>query len=394
MAHRTGKPAGTSGITKEEYELQCLLRNPTFQEEVVEYYRSVPLLHKILTPQEWKDWIQEKKRHGVSLKSSISPMAREEVDILCSPFVRWYGDRHFALIPTNRDEFDRFIAAHKALDYRVDGILPERDQYSMVTGIAKQTVNNAQARIQQRYPRVTSFVPTTFLAVLWTEPLRAARPTQVTDPWISFLKFLRDKYCPSLSLEQVESLLLQTSPGIMDLINMARLYHTAGLFDTAKIYIPIYEDTRAQDLDFKAIARWQREVYGKKKRAREDKYNLYLRCYDQLVKDRLSLRKIARREGIDRHTALRAIERAFQDILGKRYRKEEVPRESLLDHLKKCSTCSVRENLCPTGESLLNQEVRVQPGKELSIGVPSYDLNEVHTTTGGGRRTGRKKRAD
>jgi len=378
MAHRRRKPAGTSGLTKEEYELQCLLRNPTFQDEVVQYYRSVPLLHKILTPQEWKDWIREKKRHGVSLKPSVSPMMKEEVNSLCAPFVRWHGEKHFALVPTTRNEFDGFITAYKALDYRVEGIVPQFDEYSYATHIPMQTVHDAQVRMQRRYPRVTSFVPTVLLATLWTEPLRAARPTNLRDP----LWFLSERQ-------------LLANPGLMDPINLARLFHAAGLFDTAKVWIPIYEDTRAQDLDFEAIARWQLEVYGKKRRAREDKYDVYLRCYDQLIKDRPSVREIARREGISRHTALRAIDRAFQDIRGKRYRKEEVPGGSFLDHLNKCSSCSLGTNLCPTGDSLLNQEAGVHPGKELNIGVPLYDLSEVDTLRGGGgRRVGHNKRAD
>jgi hypothetical protein len=54
-------------------------------------------------------------------------------------------------------------------------------------------------------------------------------------------------------------------------------------FQAAPILIPVYEDTRAEDLSWEEIAKWQATLYGKKRRSRgEEDYAMLLDIWDEI----------------------------------------------------------------------------------------------------------------
>jgi len=125
-------------------------------------------------------------------------------------------------------------------------------------------------------------------------------------------------------------------------------------FRHAKLYVPIYPDTRKEDLDWKQIGRLQKKVYRTKRRAREDKYEKYLSAFDLFHEKHKSPNQIARILGLPLDQVRRAIRTAYRDILGQT--PEKRTGATFEEHSKTCPHFKAGQ-MCKHCNRLLNADV-------------------------------------
>jgi hypothetical protein len=147
------------------------------------------------------------------------------------------------------------------------------------------------------------------------------------------------------------------------------------MFDHAKLWIPIYDDTTAEDLDWDGINRARAQLYGRPRRAQHDQFAKRLVAWDRL-RDGLpgGMKALADRLRVSPSQGRAILATAWKDIMGgtafpgidRALRRVSRRQRSLTEdfhlHLAGCPVCSSGSSgaLCQAGDRILNLEQGVR----------------------------------
>lgn len=331
MAKQSHKTNATR-LTKQEYQRECLLRNPEFRDWLLRFRQLFPVLFDT---------------RGLPAKAVAG--FRGWLSRFPDIELKDYPPHHVALIPKKLGERYAEVFFLILRWFEVAGL------NRLLTPSSRVWRGQNRDSNLKEYCSVLSIDPSDY------QKLRAL--------FMQYFPALSDSaWEPALGVGTIERQgFVFWDPELWDLVaskaaeaGRSLLWSEArSFFDPfrhAKLYVPIYPDTRAEDLDWREIARAQEVAYEAKKRsrAREDKYQTYLAVYDLRLENK-SFREIARRLGLSLDQVQRAFQKAYRDIQG-RVPKKGAARSSFEEHIKTCSAYKAGE-LCDECNRLLNAEV-------------------------------------
>jgi hypothetical protein len=131
------------------------------------------------------------------------------------------------------------------------------------------------------------------------------------------------------------------------------------LADKVKIWIPVYEDTSSDDVDWGKIAGLQAFIYGMKRRARNDGYSRKLEIWDT-YQELKNCAAVGRKLNLPRTTVEEKYISVFKDIMGinpPRRLREKRAAGTPKNHFQECTKCKFAkrvEDMCPAGRALVN----------------------------------------
>jgi hypothetical protein len=243
-------------LNKSDFLAHCLWRNPLFRSDIVKFWQKLPPVLAI-TDLWYESDEAEDQEHRFGLNRTI-----------------WKpkGERHFVgTVKTYKDLSEAMAYIQFDLDdsrrgYEVLNLYADAKRYEELTGVSPAQRDKAILSFRHRWPLWSAGRLLNPHAVrVWD-----VRPGLLTTPesYASLGRSLRKSVQP---LEGDSS------------------NHLASL------WIPVYEDTRAEDIDWKQIAELQSALYGKKRRGKsEEKYELLLKIWDW-HEEGLSIPEIARK---------------------------------------------------------------------------------------------------
>lgn len=165
----------------------------------------------------------------------------------------------------------------------------------------------------------------------------------------TFLHGVFEPYRPSV----IVSLFNQNK---FDKAELKKQFNRIGGKLKVKIWIPIYEDTSSDDLEWKHISMLQELVYGIKRKSRPDLYERKLKVW-KTYQEVQNYAEVGKRLRLARKTVEDLYTSVFKDIMGfpltgkKRERRAKgIDGKS---HFAECEQCK-KGKLCPTGEVLVN----------------------------------------
>ena len=140
-----------------------------------------------------------------------------------------------------------------------------------------------------------------------------------------------------------------------------------------KIWIPIYEDTSSNDLDWKYISMLQELIYGVKHKSKPNLYERKLKVWNT-YQEVGNYAEVARRLSLPRKTVGDLYASVFKNIMGfpltGKMRERRVKGIDGKSHFAECQQYKKGE-LCPIGEVLANVDSGYQREKR---GLPDDDL--------------------
>jgi hypothetical protein len=152
--------------------------------------------------------------------------------------------------------------------------------------------------------------------------------------------------------------------------------------DEVKIWIPIYEDTSRDDVNWEEIAGLQNSIYGVRKQPKETKYLRKLRVWDMYSKTK-NYAEVGRRLASPRTTVEELYISVFKDIMG------TIPQGKLREkraigtsenHFEECQVCKSAKrpkDLCPAGRALVDincASQREETGKTRRYEDDEFDI--------------------
>jgi len=153
------------------------------------------------------------------------------------------------------------------------------------------------------------------------------------------------------------------------------------LADKVKIWIPVYEDTSSDDVDWGKIAGLQAFIYGMKRRARNDGYSRKLEIWDT-YQELKNCAAVGRKLNLPRTTVEEKYISVFKDIMGinpPRKLRDKRAAGTPKNHFQECTKCNSAtrfEDMCPAGWALVNQDHVSQ--RELTVGGSPEAFNKSH----------------
>jgi glutaredoxin len=152
--------------------------------------------------------------------------------------------------------------------------------------------------------------------------------------------------------------------------------------EKVRIWIPIYEDTSKDDVNWEEIAGLQNLFYGEKKR--QGNYVMKLRIWDLMTQVQ-NYTETGRRLGLSRSTVQEIHKSVFKDIMGTslkgKLREKRVAGVNPRSHFAECPQCSKANNAdqyCSIGRNLSEKDDGAQ--RELTIGKEPEDFSRPSWT--------------
>lgn len=153
------------------------------------------------------------------------------------------------------------------------------------------------------------------------------------------------------------------------------------LADKVKIWIPVYEDTSSDDVNWGRIASLQAFIYGTKRRARKKGYSGKLEIWDT-YQELKNYAAVGRKLNLPRTTVEEMYISIFKDIIGTSLKgklREKRAAGTAENHFQECSTCKSAKkfkDMCPAGRALVDQGYVSQ--RELTVGGSPEAFNKSH----------------
>jgi hypothetical protein len=226
-------------LTKDEFLSQCQVRNPKFRADLLTLWQALPpVLREAPTT-------KRTPRKVAFLDGQPIRDDRRKVDLpsFWTPCGQVYRVAH---IKTQGELASAELTIRLALS-TPDPLWHVLDlfeaEYSQCTGVSARQRDEILEAHRQKWPR-------------WSVG-RLRRP-HVPLWWSA-----RPSIVVGLSVAQHAGFLGDLPQGVEPAA-------AEEVFQAAPLMIPVYEDTRKEDLDWEDISKWQERVYGKKRRTRED----------------------------------------------------------------------------------------------------------------------------
>jgi len=337
-------------MTKNEFLLECLKRNPQFLEDITQFLRDFPAV------------FQRTGGHVTNLPASLSDL------------VEALTENVIAVRPQSSGDLDRM---QELLTLLGSGLLHGWTRLRWLDGEYYELLKRTRDDLAERVAAFAQRWPQFPVGLILTGNIRLWRPRAAhsLDPWEGMKRL--GECIPEISQAYGRDDFDRAFAEMERQGDRERLYADVGLsmFRAAKIWIPIYQDTTAEDLDWAEIARLQSQLYGRKKRSRSTLYMRYLKAYDLVhAGSRPHLREIAKQLVCSLDQAVRAIRKGYEHVTGAAYpgkRTARLQAAPFASHLKGCGKCGsakgTRGGLCATGDSLLDEEAGTAPLRERRV---------------------------
>jgi len=147
-----------------------------------------------------------------------------------------------------------------------------------------------------------------------------------------------------------------------------------------KIFVPIYEDTSKDNINWDYIEGLQDLYYGKKHRSRPDKYEIKLKIWDK-YQELKNYAAVAKELRLPRTTVEETYVSVYKDIIGTSLKGKKLRDKRAAgtpkNHFQECTKCKCAtrfEDMCPAGRALVNQDQVSQ--RELTVGGSPEAFNK------------------
>ncbi len=325
-------------LTKDEFLSECLIRNPRHRRDLIALWQELPPVFRELPV-----------RSGVAALIARGAPQPDIVKIRLPPFweacgtsysvarIKEAGELHSAMLAI------RMSFPAGGIGWQLVDLFRDQAQYTECTGVTPQQRDEILEAFRGKWP-------------LWSVG-RLHRP-HIPLWWSS-----RPTILVNREVAQRGAFLDELPQGVEPT-------RSEEAFQAAPLLIPIYQDTRAQDFDWKEIAKWQERVYGKKQRTRAaDDFRMLLDIWDRVHVKEERIPDIARdlRAAVSTTKSRYA---AVNRIISSGLDKEEakVALAAILPvarTIKQCQACMTlinagRLNLCSVHERLVNGETKSQ----------------------------------
>ncbi|MBI2371349.1 MAG: hypothetical protein HYV08_14160 [Deltaproteobacteria bacterium] len=327
-------------MDRQGFIIECLQRNPAFRRDVLEFRQRFPPIFALPDILALREVVRKALQH-------VPPR----------PAQAWVDDRHFRFACEGWEEWQ---VVERRLEPLLPGlgvktVQPWEAGYLHILGETKEAYGEALRALARRWPEMpvdylVRGVPVRLPYVVdpaLVDPERDA----IFGPYYEGIKGV-------LGEAQAEALRQAT-------VSLLRYEMADRMFRSARLYLPIFADTQASDLDWPAIRRLQEQTYG----GREEKGEPYETCLAawDLLTERSSLRRIKDRLRLKSVDAVyKMIQAVYSEVTrgpaaarGRGARR--APRTGLISHLKRCKKCRGGAAVCAGGERLLVKEIGVPP---------------------------------
>lgn len=314
-------------MDRETYQRECLLRNEHFLRDYLRLKQLAPPVFRL----------------SATLPADEARRLRAALDALVPWGCRWLDPEKttYAVVPQTTADLRAGWTALGYFPNKVDSVPIVAPEYTALLGVTHKGLSREAGVLAERWP-----------GIKWGGGILAGEP----EGWERASLLIAP---PSFRLSE----LLASPWGTL------RARFIAAPIHEARVLIPVYADTRREDIDWSEVARAQAALYGKKRRAR-DVYDQRLRVWDAYQEHR-SFNRAAESLAMPVSTVKRHCFQAHVDIYRRRPSGRTAARRATgvtTDHLRTCGTC-VRANreqeLCAAARAYISQDhvaQREQPG--------------------------------
>lgn len=322
-------------MNKLEYRRECLKRNPTLQRDIVTFHQEFPPVFA------WDP--KQCKQFPEWLKSILEPSGI--IDAFGNPLYIGKPQKFEDLETLNSIQIEGFRRL----------MIGEGKYYEAVEAVKKKKkepykdeYGRALRTLLEKWPKVNE---STFLHAIF-EPYR---------PPVIVSLFNQGKF---------------------DKAELKKQFNRIGGKLKVKIWIPIYEDTSLNDLDWKHISMLQELVYGIKRKSRPDLYERKLKVWDtyQTVKN---FSKVSRMLKLPRTTVITLYIVVVKDILGfvpagtnKEKRAAGIDISSHIATCSRCQNAKTADDFCAVTRAYVDQDYVAL--RELNVGGSPEAFNKSH----------------
>ena len=352
-ANRSSRVNLNKPLTKHEYRRECLRRSPALHDDLLRFHQKFPPLfvkaNRGVPFSKFPDWLKTicTPRNGRLLLGS--PKTLRDLDQLLGM------GTELVVLPRGW----RILHPYHG------------NEYFNTIGVNSLDWENHRLTFKQKWPEAAG------------EWIDSGRLKDLACPWLLLPSFT--------ALKGGES---GTMTGSIDPKEWSSTLAVAGR--SAKMMIPIYRDTVADDIDWETVKKWKAVVYGPTiPRTREKLLARRLTAYDLYQEFRLFSR-LAKVLKIPPKTARDEYLRAHKDIHGtfprgtkKTRRTSGINPETHITNCSRCNRSDSTDTFCSTGKALMAEVERTD-----RFLVPYNDQLSYTSLTGGGRRKAPKPLSD